>query len=213
MHLVSPLCLMLLRTKSKLCSITLMSHKAPTLTFLSASCFFSPLSTVIDTLSSDPTEILLIVPKLTGCQIPWLLTNFISLPQIQQKHLPFFGFSEWAEVILHFGSSQWLFPWLGMLFSQVCAWLTPSFHKDFSVKVSLRVLFQDCCFSLSMLGTAQFQGGALFPSQFVLMVRVRVGQARAAWPCQGALVVSDDLPTHSQSFSILFTLSDVSHCT
>lgn len=63
-----------------------------------------------------------------------------------------------------------------------------------------------------MVGTAQFQGGALFPSQFVLMVRVRVGQAWAAWPCQGACGVSDDLPTHSQSFSILFTLSDVS-CT
>lgn len=150
--------LMLLRIKSILCSITLVSHPAPTLTFPSASCCFSSLSTVIDTLSSDPTEILLIIPKLTHCQIPWLLTNFISLPQIQQKHLPFFGFSEWAKVILYFGSSQQLFPRLGMLFSQVCAWLTPSFHKDFSMNVSLRVLFQDCYFSLSLLGTAQLRG-------------------------------------------------------
>lgn len=45
-----------------------------------------------------------------------------------------------------------------MLFSHVYAWLTPSVHKDFSMNVSLRVLFKDCCFSLSMLCTAQTQG-------------------------------------------------------
>ena len=106
MYLVSPLVPDASRTKSIPCSITSVSHQALTLIFLSASCYFSPLSTVIDTLSSDPTEIHLITPLLIHCQIPWLLTNFISLAQIHQKHLPFFGFSEQTKVILHVGSSQ-----------------------------------------------------------------------------------------------------------